>query len=125
MSELLPAAETRLHDDRERRFQMPRHHAQIADQLVGLLAHNTAPREVFDDAVEQARIAQQLHRLGPLVVGHGDRLFLRCQRLLDLLVLHLFKLQAAPGPGRGADTSSLMPSSSDACFVKTLRCRAE
>src|ERR1022692_3328386 len=45
---------------------MPRHHAQIADELVGLLADHAAAGEVFDDAVEQLRIAQQLHRPHPL-----------------------------------------------------------
>ena len=86
----------RLHDHRQRRFQMSRHHAQIADELVGLLAHDTAPGEVLDDALQQARIAQQLHRLGPVLLADRDRLFLRCERLFDLLVLQLFQLQQHP-----------------------------
>jgi hypothetical protein len=75
---------------------MPRDHAQIADEFVGLLAHDAAPGEVLDDALQQARIAQQLHRLGRSSVADRDRFFLRRKRLFDLLVLQLLQLQQHP-----------------------------
>ena len=42
ISELLPAAELDCTHHGQRRFEMPRHGGQIADQLVGLFAHHAA-----------------------------------------------------------------------------------
>ena len=75
---------------------MPRDHAQITNEFVGLLAHNAAPGEVFDDALQQARIAQQLHRLGALFIGQLDLRLLRRERQLDLLVLQFLQFQQDP-----------------------------
>ena len=75
---------------------MARHHAEIPHELVGLLAHHSAPREVFDDALQQARIAQHLHRCGPLLIGYCDFRLLRCQRLCDLFVAQHFQFQHQP-----------------------------
>ena len=77
----------RLHDHRKRRIQMPRDDAQIADELVRLLAHHAAPREVLDDAVEQLRIAQQLQCCRPILRADLNLFILRLQSLFDLLVL--------------------------------------
>ena len=106
---------TRLHDDRKRRVQVPRDYAQIANQLVGLFAHDSAPGEVLDDAVEQARIAQQRQRLGPLVIGQLDFRLLRRKRLLDLLV-RISSSFISTWPRSRRIISSLMPSSSAACL---------
>jgi hypothetical protein len=52
--------------------------------------------EVLDDPLQQARIAQQLHSLGPLLVAESEGLLLGRKRLLDLLILHLFQFQEHP-----------------------------
>jgi hypothetical protein len=67
--------------------------SEIADEFVGLLAYNTAPREVLDDPVEQPRIAQQLHRRRPLLFSQCDRFFLREKGLPDLLVAQLLQFE--------------------------------
>ena len=72
---------------------MTRHHAKIADELVCFLAHDAASGEVLDDAVEQARIAQQPQRLGPLLVGQLRLRLLRRKRLFDLLVAQILQLE--------------------------------
>ena len=76
----------------QRRFQAARYGGDVADQLVGLLAHHAATLEVFQDAIEQARILQQLERRGAVLVADGDLRLFRLQRFLDLLVLQFLQL---------------------------------
>ena len=68
---------TGLHQDRERRVEQARSHRQITHQLVRLLAHHAATFKVGEDAVQQARIAQQFHRCRALLLADRDLFFLR------------------------------------------------
>ena len=83
----------RLHHNGQRRFQMTAHRGQITNQLIGLFADNATAFEVFQNAIQQLRILQELERRCVVFFAHADH-WLRCfQCLLDLLIAQLFQLQ--------------------------------
>ena len=76
----------------QRRFQAARYGGDVADLFVGFLAHHAATLEVFQDAIEQTRVFQQIERRGAVLVADGDLGCFRLQRFLDLLVLQFLQL---------------------------------
>jgi hypothetical protein len=87
----LPGRRRALDDDRERLVELSRHRAEVADQLVRLLADHAAAGEVDQDAREEARVAEELERRLGLFVGQRDRLVGRLLCLGDLLLLQVLE----------------------------------
>ena len=84
-----PAALERLENHGERPVELPGCCGQVPDELVRLLAHDAAAREVVEDAVEEVRVTEEPHRLFGVLGVHEDGARFRLERLRDRFLLQL------------------------------------
>ena len=93
----LPRRRGALDQHRQRLVELAGDGGEVADQRVGRLADQPAPRDIGDDGVQQVRIGEQLERGRPLGVGQLDRLGLGREGRADQLVLALLAGQQQRG----------------------------
>ena len=83
-----------LDNQSQRLVELARDGRQVADQTVGILAHQPASVEIFADLRDQVPPLQERQRLGPLPLAHRHHGWLvGLERFLDLLILQRFQGQ--------------------------------